>query len=283
VLVDGSRPVEMRRDGGRTEAKPRTLRAPAKRPGPSIRRRRTDTRETAHGAPPAAPDATPTEHTAELSTLLNSAPAVETEITGKVGRAEAERPGRATAKAPSPPPLPSAAAPHVRRRDVMLLVRELLERSDELFVYHIGVVAQAIVEDVIENLPAHAACVLVRDDDGAWLVEGASGLRETETQLVLTDDHWLVAQTVRASAAVAIEDTDIARVQLRGAPLASWPHLMAEGTPDGTALVIAARDLSGQGFTERDVARIAELCQEGQRYLSAAREVRALVRQLSED
>ena len=83
----------------------------------------------------------------------------------------------------------------------MHLVREILERSDELFVYHLGVVAQAIVEDVIENLPADAACVLVRDDDGGWHVEGASGLRETESQLVLDDDHWLVAQTVRSSAA----------------------------------------------------------------------------------
>jgi len=195
-----------------------------------------------------------------------------------------DRPSRDVVEHPARTEVPStSAAPHLRRRDVMHLVREILERSDELFVYHLGVVAQAIVEDVIENLPADAACVLVRDDDGGWHVEGASGLRETETQLVLDDDHWLVAQTVRSSAAVAIEDTDIARVQLRGAPLASWPHLMAEGTPDGRALVIAARDVSGQGFTERDVVRIAELCHEGQRYLAAGHEVRTLVRRLSED
>ncbi|HEU4491885.1 MAG TPA: hypothetical protein VFR74_13535 [Jiangellales bacterium] len=195
-----------------------------------------------------------------------------------------DRPSRDVVEHPARTEVPSTtAAPHLRRRDVMHLVREILERSDELFVYHLGVVAQAIVDDVIENLPADAACVLVRDDDGGWHVEGASGLRETETQLVLDDDHWLVAQTVRSSAAVAIEDTDIARVQLRGAPLASWPHLMAEGTPDGRALVIAARDVSGQGFTERDVVRIAELCHEGQRYLAAGHEVRTLVRRLSED
>jgi hypothetical protein len=47
--------------------------------------------------------------------------------------------------------------------------------------------------------------------------------------------------------------------------------------------VIAARDVSGQGFTERDVVRIAELCHEGQRYLAAGHEVRTLVRRLSED
>ena len=199
-------------------------------------------------------------------------------------RGVVDRPSRDVVEHPARTGVPSTTvAPHLRRRDVMHLVREILERSDELFVYHLGVVAQAIVEDVIENLPADAACVLVRDDDGGWHVEGASGLRETESQLVLDDDHWLVAQTVRSSAAVAIEDTDIARVQLRGAPLASWPHLMAEGTPDGRALVIAAREVSGQGFTERDVVRIAELCHEGQRYLAAGHEVRTLVRRLSED
>jgi hypothetical protein len=195
-----------------------------------------------------------------------------------------DRPNRDVVEHPARTEVASTtAAPHLRRRDVMHLVREILERSDELFVYHLGIVAQAIVEDVIENLPADAACVLVRDEDGGWHVEGASGLRETETELVLDDDHWLVAQTVRSSAAVAIEDTDIARVQLRGAPLASWPHLMAEGTPDGRALVIAARDVSGEGFIERDVVRIAELCQEGQRYLAAGHDVRTLVRRLSED
>jgi hypothetical protein len=199
-------------------------------------------------------------------------------------RAVVDRPSRDVVEHPARTEVASTtAAPHLRRRDVMHLVREILGRSDELFVYHLGVVAQAIVDDVIENLPADAACVLVRDEDGGWHVEGASGLRETETQLVLDDDHWLVAQTVRSSAAVAIEDTDIARVQLRGAPLASWPHLMAEGTPDGRALVIAAREVSGQSFTERDVVRIAELCQEGQRYLAAGQEVRTLVRRLSED
>jgi hypothetical protein len=206
------------------------------------------------------------------------------DVVDRPNRGVVDRPDRNVVDHPARTGVPSTTvAPHHRRRDVMHLVREILERSDELFVYHLGVVAQAIVEDVIENLPADAACVLVRDDDGGWHVEGASGLRETETQLVLDDDHWLVAQTVRSSAAVAIEDTDIARVQLRGAPLASWPHLMAEGTPDGRALVIAARDVSGQGFTERDVVRIAELCHEGQRYLAAGHEVRTLVRRLSED
>jgi len=248
------------------------------------------TREVADRSPQPAVD-TPPREVVDRS----AQPVIDTPVrrVGDAGVREAvettsrvvvDRPNRDVVEHPARTDVASTtAAPHLRRRDVMHLVREILDRSDELFVYHLGVVAQAIVEDVIENLPADAACVLVRDEDGGWHVEGASGLRETETQLVLDDDHWLVAQTVRASAAVAIEDTDIARVQLRGAPLASWPHLMAEGTPDGRALVIAARDVSGQGFTERDVVRIAELCHEGQRYLAAGHEVRTLVRRLSED
>jgi hypothetical protein len=158
------------------------------------------------------------------------------------------------------------------------LVSMLLERTDELY----GVVdtAQVLADDVVERADADAAAVLVPDGP-VWRVSAGVGLRPLERRLVLDESHWMITEIASTGRAVLVEDTDIVRQQLAGAPLAAWRHLLAVPVPDVRAAVILARGQEAGPFTDRDLTAVVPTVREAATLLAQALEARRLARMLS--
>jgi CheY-like chemotaxis protein len=163
----------------------------------------------------------------------------------------------------------------LRTRD---LVRMLHERAGDL--YGVSDTAQVLADDVIERADADAAAVLVPDGP-IWRVSGGVGLRPLERRLVLEDSHWMITEIGSAGRAVLIEDTDIIRQQLSGAPLAAWRHLLAVPVPDVRAIVVLARGQEGGPFNDRDLSAVIAPVREAAALLAQAVETRRLARLLS--
>ena len=157
------------------------------------------------------------------------------------------------------------------------LVRLLRERADEL--YSVSDTAQVLADDVIERADADAAAVLVPDGP-VWRVSGGVGLRPLERRLELTDSHWLIIEIGSAGRAVLIEDTDIVRQQLSGAPLAAWRHLLAVPVPDIRGIVVLARGREGGPFTDHELSAVIAPVREAAALLAQAVETRRLARDL---
>jgi hypothetical protein len=158
------------------------------------------------------------------------------------------------------------------------LVRMLHERVGEL--YGVSDTAQVLADDVIERADADSAAILVPDGP-IWRVSGGVGLRPLERRLVLEDSHWLITEIGSAGRAVLIEDTDIIRQQLAGAPLAAWRHLLAVPVPDVRAIAVLARGQEGGPFTDRDLSAVIAPVREASPLLAQAIETRRLARLLS--
>ena len=166
---------------------------------------------------------------------------------------------------------------------VLELVRQLSDRAAEL--YSVPETALAIVSDAVERTRAHAGAILVPDSPGPpyqlWRVAGGMGLRPLEGRYELDDGAWLIQQVVTGDKGLLIEDTDIVREQLRGAPLASWRHLLAAPLAAvASVLVLARRD--DPPFSEHDLAALAGLTVEAGPRLDAAMAARTRARDLSE-
>jgi hypothetical protein len=157
------------------------------------------------------------------------------------------------------------------------LVQMLHDRSGEL--YGVSDTAQVLADDVIERANADAAAVLVPDGP-LWRVSGGVGLRPLERRLVLEDAHWLITEIGSAGRAVLIEDTDIIRQQLAGAPLAAWRHLLAVPVPDVRAIVVLARGGEGGPFTDRELGAVIAPVREAATLLAQAVQTRKLARLL---
>ena len=158
------------------------------------------------------------------------------------------------------------------------LVNRLRGRTVELF--GVGDTAQVLADDVVERAEADAAAVLVPDGD-VWLVSGGVGLRPLERRLVLDQAHWLITEIAVEGRALLVEDTDIVRPKLAGAPLAAWRHLMAVPVPDVHAAVILARGEQAGVFTDRELAAIVGPVREAGPLLQRAMDIRELARALS--
>jgi hypothetical protein len=157
------------------------------------------------------------------------------------------------------------------------LVRILHERAGEL--YSVSDTAQVLADDVIDRADADAAAILVPDGP-VWRVSGGVGLRPLERRLELSDSHWLITEIGSAGRAVLIEDTDIIRQQLSGAPLAAWRHLLAVPIPDVRGIVVLARGKEAGPFTDRDLSAVIAPVREAAALLAQAVESRRLARAL---
>ena len=154
-------------------------------------------------------------------------------------------------------------------------VATLLDRRSELF--GVAETAQVLADEVIERGEADAAAVLV-PDGGRWRVSGGVGLRPLERRLLLDTSHWLISEIAVGGRALLIEDTDIVRPRLAGAPLAAWRHLLAVPVPSLRAAVVLARGQEAARFTERDLAAVVPLVAEAKPLLQAALRMRELAR-----
>ena len=158
------------------------------------------------------------------------------------------------------------------------LVRQLMVVLDEL--YGVRETAEVVVADAVERTSAHAGALLM-PDGGRWRVAAGLHLRSLEHRYELDSDSWLVDEIARGYRGVIIENTDVARTGLHGAPLASRRHLLAVPVPSVEGLLLVARD-EDPAFTEDDVLTLARVGQEAAPLLSSALDTRALARALWE-
>jgi hypothetical protein len=206
-----------------------------------------------------------------------------------------------TSRSNAPPPEPDlvlgedydpffATAPHglddlqpdptMRRADASLveLVHQLIERAAEL--YGVPDTAQVLADEIVERADADAAAVLI-PDGAVWRVTAGVGLRPLERRLVLDSSHWLIAEAALQGRALLIEDTDIVRQKIAGAPLAAWRHLMCLPVVDLRSAVVVARSAEAGPFTERDLAAVIDPIREASGLLHRALDVRRLARLLA--
>ena len=195
-------------------------------------------------------------------------------------RKEAAFPGRArsrgTAGRRTPGGVPEATGP--LPVSAIALVRSLLSRVAELD--GVATTTDVIVKSAAERTGADAGVVLL-PDGGHWRVAGGIGLRPVEYRFQLGEDSWLVREIAFGSRGLIVEDTDIARSRLRGAPLASWRHLMAAPVSRvGAVLLMARRD--DPPFDEAALSALAEVTDEAGPLIAVAMDVRALARALED-
>jgi hypothetical protein len=137
-----------------------------------------------------------------------------------------------------------------------------------------------LADEVIERGESDAAAVLVPDGT-RWRVSGGVGLRQLERRLLLDTSHWLISEIAVGGRALLIEDTDIVRPRLTGAPLAAWRHLLAVPVPEIHAAVVLARSQEAARFTEADLAAVVPVVTEAGPLLAAAMRMRELARALA--
>lgn len=176
------------------------------------------------------------------------------------------------AVAPPPASEPTTTA------DPIDVVRALTLVADQL--YGVPETAEVVIADAVERTRADAGALLVPDDRD-WRVAGGVGLRPLEHRYELHGESWLVTEIAQGHKGAIIEESDIARERLQGAPLASWRHLLAAPVPDVEALLILARR-DAPPFDENDLAVLAALGAEAGPLLAAAVDTRALARRLWE-
>lgn len=173
---------------------------------------------------------------------------------------------------------PRRAAPERQQMTTIALAEALLERVPELL--GLAAVATAVADNACESASGTACAVLVGDGDRCVVAAGV-GLRPLEKRLQLDAEHWLMREVVRASHGLIIEDTDIARSDLVGAPLSASEHLLVVPIEDVAGLVMVARDGKGAAFTSAELAAVAAVAAEAGRPLREAVQVRELGRALA--
>jgi hypothetical protein len=170
----------------------------------------------------------------------------------------------------------ATATPHRQVLDPMALVRALKGAVSHL--PQVVDLADLLREQCHSAVRADASTLLLPDDD-VWRVEAGKGLRPLEERLQIKSGHWLVAKVGRGGDAILIQNTDVARNQLSGSPLASWPNLMAVPVPEVQGIVLLAR--RGEPFTRAELERAAAEVETIESALRDALEVRELARLLA--
>ncbi len=180
---------------------------------------------------------------------------------------------RRSAETPRPKPEPPRRRSDPKPID---LVQSLLPHADHL--PWLPETSDAVLAHALEVARAEAGVLLLREGD-RWTVASGAGLRPLEFRYELGPDHWLVATVCQAERAVVVADTDIARSELSGAPLASWRNLVALPIPAAEGVLLLARR-ADPGFTEADLEQLTEVIREARQPLAEAVAVRRLAREL---
>lgn len=188
-----------------------------------------------------------------------------------------------TSATPAEPPAAPAEreprlSPNGRTPSTSELIDELVSRLPRLL--GIGTVSRAVAEDACARLAGSASVVMARDGEHHCVTAGV-GLRPLEHRLQLSPDHWLVREVAVNGHGLLVEDTDIARRDLAGAPLAAAKYLVAAPVPDVGAIVMVARELAGGAFVASDLSTLAALTVEAIQPLRESLALRELSRWLS--
>src|SRR3954470_22592194 len=187
-------------------------------------------------------------------------------------RSDDEAPAPAAPARPTGHREPATSAARVRE-----LVEGVLAAVGEL--YDVRGAATPVVVESLTAAAADSGVVLLPDGD-LWRVTGAVGVRPLEWRYVLEPDSWLVTTVVSGDRGIIIEDSDIARQRLGGAPLAHHPQILAAPIPGAHGLVLLARETGA--FTEQQLGAIADIAAEAAPLLADALRVRDLARALND-
>jgi len=193
------------------------------------------------------------------------------------GAAEAAPAPDVTAETVAAERLHHVATPVASVGEVRQLVHGLLACVDQL--YDVRDAADALVQEAATATGATSGVVMLPDGD-VWRVCGATGVRPLEWRYIVEHDSWMAATVVDGDRGVIVEDSDIARQRLGGAPLAHHKQLMAAPIAAPRGLIILARD--DEPFNETELTRLASLAADAGNLLAEALSVRALARALSE-
>ena len=153
----------------------------------------------------------------------------------------------------------------------------LLESADLL--YTLLETAGVVVEDAVHRAAADSGALLV-PDGAAWRVAGGVGLRPLEHRYQLTAESWLVERVSASGKGILIEESDVARKHLQGAPLASRTHLLAVPVPIVHGILLLSRD-QAPAFDEEVLGELAKLAIEAGPLLQRAIDARTLARVLN--
>ena len=238
----------------------------------------TEHLEREGSAVPAAVDSTRPDASPVISPAEDGAGPIEASGT-TTQSPEASTPAPQASVPPAPPaPVTERPAAPATPAEVSAaqLVRLLTERVVDLV--SVAEVADVIIADAVERVRAQAGALLV-PDGARWRVSGGVGLRPLEQRLELDETSWLVTEVAQAGQGVIVEDSDIARNPLKGAPLASWRHILAAPIPLVEAILVLAR--AEQPFEESDLGRLVALSKEAGPLLRTAMETRTLARSLA--
>jgi hypothetical protein len=187
------------------------------------------------------------------------------------------QPARHPELAPVPPTAPPATDLESKSPVVQDIVQQMLAEAEGYFTLEEA--AQVIVEDAAARASAECAALLV-PDGSLWRVAGGVGLRPLEHRLQLTTESWLVANIAGAGKGAIVEGSDVARNNLRGAPLASHTHLLAAPVPQVRAVLLVARERD-EPFSEETLTVLATLAEESGPLLDQALKLRSLARGLA--
>jgi hypothetical protein len=157
-----------------------------------------------------------------------------------------------------------------------MLIAELLERKSQLI--SLAEIGEIVLSECVARTCSDAGALLCRDGE-VWRVAAGSDLRPLEHRLQLDDSHWLVHTLREDQKAVLIEDSDIVRERLHGAPLASWEQLAAVPLPDLDVFVILAR--RADAYAADVIQSVLEVADEARSMLKDAITVRELARELA--
>ena len=182
-----------------------------------------------------------------------------------------------TPVAPAASPVVPRVAVEPPQTETPRLVRDLLGRVGQL--HDVRDTAHALVEEAASATEATSGVVML-PDEGVWRVYGAVGVRPLEWRYVVEPDSWLITTVVDGDRGVIVEDSDIARQRLGGAPLSHHKQLMVAPVPGARGLVIVARD--AEPFGESQLTALAVLAVETGPMMVEALMVRDLARALSE-
>lgn len=181
-------------------------------------------------------------------------------------------------------PLPASDARRASRRPPMdpdaelrRIIGGVLACVDLL--YDVRDVASAVLDEAFTVADASRGVVMLRDGD-AWRVVGAGGVRPLDWRYSLEPESWLVTTVVTDGRGIIVEDTDIARQRLGGAPLSHLPQLMAVPIPAAGGLVLIARE--EEPFTVEQLGAVADIAAGAGVMLADALQVRELARALSD-
>ena len=146
-------------------------------------------------------------------------------------------------------------------------------------VYGVPESAAVVLAEARRRVRADAAALLVADGE-RWRLAATEDVGDAERGEALLPASWLASTIGTARRGLVVEDSELARERLLGAPLARRRHVLASPVWPAPVVLLLARN-EDPDFGEDDVTALVSLAEEAGPLLAAALDARALARTLT--